>query len=153
MIKEQSIYTVGGTVQAGGGIYIERAADKELLELCRAGELAFILSSRQVGKSSLMVRTAENLEKENIRSVIIDLSAIGVNVTLDEWYLGILNEIAATLNLGTDIFAWWSKRAALGQAQRMSNFFRDVLLKEVQQHVVLFFDEIDSTLSIPFSGV
>jgi hypothetical protein len=72
-----SIYTVGGTVQAGGGIYIKRKADDELLGHCRAGEFAFILSSRQVGKSSLMVRTAQQLEQEGIRSVIIDLSSIG----------------------------------------------------------------------------
>ena len=63
-MTNQSIYTVGGTVQAGGGIYIPRKADNELLELCRAGEYAFILSSRQVGKSSLMVRTAQQLGEE-----------------------------------------------------------------------------------------
>jgi tetratricopeptide (TPR) repeat protein len=122
-----------------------------LLELCRQGEFAFILSSRQVGKSSLMVRTAQQLEKENIRSVTIDLSAIGVKVSVDEWYQGILNEIYTTLNLETDIFAWWAQYAQLGPAQRLTNFFRDVLLKEVNEPVVLFFDEIDSTLSIPFS--
>jgi hypothetical protein len=150
-MPEQTIYTVGGTVQAGGGLYIKRKADDKLLELCRNGEFAFILSSRQVGKSSLMVRTAQQLETENIRSVIIDLSAIGVKVSPDEWYLGILNEISTQLNLQTDIFTWWSRFAQLGQAQRLTNFFRDVLLKEVQERVVLFFDEIDSTLSIPFS--
>ena len=150
-MTNQSIYTVGGTVQAGGGIYIPRKADEELLELCRAGEFAFILSSRQVGKSSLMVRTAQQLGEENIRSVIIDLSAIGVNISIDEWYLGILNEIANELDLETDIFTWWSERAQLGQTNRLVNFFRDVLLKEVEERVVLFFDEIDSTLSIDFS--
>ncbi len=150
-MTNQSIYTVGGTVQAGGGIYIKRKADDELLELCRNGEFAFILSSRQVGKSSLMVRTAQELAKENVRSVIIDLSAIGVNLSPDEWYLGILNEIANELNLETDIFAWWSAHSQLGQTQRLVNFFRDVMLKEVEERVVLFFDEIDSTLSIDFS--
>src|SRR5215213_11993776 len=108
-MAKQTIYTVGGTVQAGGGIYIKRKADDELLDLCRQGEFAFTLSSRQVGKSSLMVRTAEQLEKEDICSVIIDLSAIGVNVSQDEWYLGILNEIYSALDLETDIFAWWSQ--------------------------------------------
>ena len=151
MAETKVIYTVGGTVQASGGLYIERAADKELFELCRQGELVFILSSRQVGKSSLMVRTAETLTGEGIQSVIIDLSAIGVNVTPDEWYLGILNEIANTLDLETDIFSWWSRNVRLSPAQRLSNFFRDVLLKEISERVVLFFDEIDSTLSIPFS--
>jgi len=149
-MANQTIYTVGGTVQAGGGIYIPRKADDELLGYCRAGEFAFILSSRQVGKSSLMVRTARQLENEGIRSVIIDLSSIGVNISADEWYLGILNEIANTLELRADIFAWWAERAALSPATRLTNFLRDVLLKEVSQPVVLFFDEIDSTLSISF---
>ncbi|KAF0107918.1 MAG: WD40 repeat-containing protein [Anaerolineaceae bacterium] len=150
-MTNQTIYTVGGTVQAGGGIYIQRKADDELLQHCRAGEFAFILSSRQVGKSSLMVRTAQQLEQVGIRSVIIDLSSIGVKISADEWYLGILDEIANTLKLKTDIFAWWSERAGLGPAQRLTNFCRDVLLKEVSEPVVLFFDEIDSTLSIPFA--
>jgi len=150
-MDKENVYTVGGTVQAGGGIYIPRKADEELLELCRAGEFAFILSSRQVGKSSLMVRTAQQLGKENIRSVIIDLSAVGVNISIDEWYFGILNEVANELDLETDILSWWGERAQFGQAKRLINFFRDVLLKEIDQHIIFFFDEIDSTLSIPFS--
>jgi len=150
-MADQIIYTVGGTVQAGGGIYIPRKADDELLGYCRASEFAFILSSRQVGKSSLMVRTARQLESENIGSVIIDLSGIGVKISADQWYLGILNVIAKKLKLKTDIFTWWSEGAGLGPAQQMTNFFSDVLLKEVSQPVVLFFDEIDSTLSIPFA--
>lgn len=150
-MAKQTIYTVGGTVQAGGGVYIKRKADDELLELCRQGELAFILSSRQVGKSSLMTRTAEQLNKENICSATIDLSSIGARVTQDEWYLGMLNEIATQLNLETDIFAWWSQYAGLGPPQRFFNFLRDVMLKEIKANIVLFFDEIDTTLSIPFA--
>ena len=150
-MARQTIYTVGGTVQAGGGIYIKRKADDELLELCKQGEFAFILSSRQVGKSSLMVHTAQALAADNICSVIIDLSALGTSVTADEWYLGILNEIHSSLNLETDIFGWWQQYNQLGPSQRLTNFFKDVLLKEVKEQVVLFFDEIDSTLSIPFS--
>ena len=150
-MAKQNIYTVGGTVQAGGGIYIKRKADDDLLELCRQSEFAFILSSRQVGKSSLIVRTAQQLESENIRCATIDLSAIGVKVSPDEWYMGILNEIYTTLDLNTDVFAWWTNHAKIGPALRLTNFFKDVLLKEVKEQVVLFFDEIDSTLSIPFS--
>jgi tetratricopeptide (TPR) repeat protein len=150
-MAKSTIYTVGGTVQAGGGVYIKRKADDELLELCQHGQIALVLSSRQVGKSSLMVRTSEQLEENNIRSVIIDLSTIGVQVTPNEWYLGILNEIKSALYLKTDIFAWWGDNAKLGFTQRLIKYFRDVLLAEVSENVVLFFDEIDSTLSIPFS--
>ncbi|MEM6353197.1 MAG: hypothetical protein AAF766_20780, partial [Cyanobacteria bacterium P01_D01_bin.14] len=69
-----SIYTTGGTVQAGGGIYLSRRADDELLQLCREGQFAYVLTSRQMGKSSLMVQTAERLEEEGITSIIIDLT-------------------------------------------------------------------------------
>lgn len=150
-MTKSSIYTVGGTVQAGGGIYIKRKADDELLELCRQGEIALVLSSRQVGKSSLMVRTAQQLEADNIHSVIIDLSTIGTQISQDEWYLGILNEISTTLGLRTDIFTWWMDNAQLGPAQRLGNFFRDVMLQEMDGQIVLFFDEIDSTLSLSFT--
>jgi tetratricopeptide (TPR) repeat protein len=149
-LDESAIYTVGGTVQPGG-VYIKRKADDELLALCRQAEIALVLSSRQVGKSSLMVRTAEQLEADNIRSVIIDLSAIGTQVTQDEWYLGILHQINDVLKLKTGIFIWWKDHYQLGPTQRLINFFRDVLLKEVDEYIVLFFDEIDSTLSIPFA--
>ncbi len=98
-----------------------------------------------------MVRTARQLEIENIRSVIVDLSSIGVKLSANEWYLGILNEIVSTLKLRTDIFIWWEEHTGLGPAQRLSNFFRDVMLKELSESIVLFFDEIDSTLSIPFA--
>ena len=151
-MANQTIYTFGGTVQAGNGIYIPRRVDDELLQLCRQSEFAFVLSSRQVGKSSLMVRTAQQLENEGIRSAIIDLSSIGAHVSQDEWYVGILHEISNTINFETNIFTWWNEHKQLGPAQRLTIFFREVLLKEIKEHVVLFFDEIDSTLSLPFSS-
>ena len=69
----ETIYTVGGTVQAGQGIYIERQADAELLALCREGAFAYLLTARQMGKSSLMTETARRLNDEGIRTVLIDL--------------------------------------------------------------------------------
>ena len=67
------IYTVGGAVQAYSGLYIERSADRELLDLCRQGVFAYVLTARQMGKSSLMVSTAERLAQDGVRSVIVDL--------------------------------------------------------------------------------
>jgi hypothetical protein len=145
------IYTVGGTVQAGGGIYIKRKVDDQLLALCRQAEIVLVLSSRQVGKSSLMVSTAEQLELDKICSVIIDLSGLGTKLEADQWYLGILDAINYKFEFKTNIFKWWKDHQQLGATKRLVNFFRDVLLKEVHGPVVLFFDEIDSTLSIDFS--
>ncbi|ARV57431.1 hypothetical protein BZZ01_01210 [Nostocales cyanobacterium HT-58-2] len=147
-----SIYTVGGTVQANqNGVYIPRKADEELLALCREHKFAYILTSRQMGKSSLMVRTAEQLADEGIQTVTIDLTQVGVQVTAEQWYLGLLTIIEGTLMLDTDVVQWWQERSHLGFTQRLTSFFQEVLLKEVASPIVIFVDEIDTTLSLDFT--
>lgn len=147
----RTIYTVGGTVQAGGGVYIPRQADVQLLDLCRRGEFAYILTARQMGKSSLMVRTAERLAKEGICAAMVDLTGIGVQVTSEQWYLGLLTRIEEDLELETDVAAWWQAHDDLGFVQRLTLFFEQVLLAEIPQQVVVFVDEIDSTLNLDFT--
>ncbi|MEM7578336.1 MAG: AAA-like domain-containing protein [Cyanobacteria bacterium P01_A01_bin.80] len=146
-----SIYTVGGTVQAGDGIYVPRHADEELLELCRQSAFTYILTSRQMGKSSLMVRTAESLADEDIQSVVIDLTQLGVKLSAEQWYLGLLSIIEETLMLDTDVVEWWQSKNYLGFTQRLTQFFQEVLLVEATSPVVIFVDEIDTTLSLDFT--
>jgi hypothetical protein len=148
---KHAIYTVGGTVQAGGGFYISRQADDKLLNLCRQSSFAYILTARQMGKSSLMAQTANRLAKEKIRSAMIDLTQIGARVTPDEWYLGLLYAIWDQLALDIDVAAWWRERASLGCAQRMTDFFRKILLRKIAEPVVIFVDEIGVTLSLDFT--
>ncbi|AFY58453.1 WD40 repeat-containing protein [Rivularia sp. PCC 7116] len=147
----KSIYSLGGTVQASKGIYIRREADEVLLELCGQGEFAYILTSRQMGKSSLMISTASELKKIGVKSVIIDLTKIGTQVTVEQWYLGLLLEIEEQLDLDTDVDEWWEANDHVGFTQRLSNFFQQVLLEEVESSVVVFVDEIDTTLSLDFT--
>src|SRR5512138_3913226 len=89
-----SIYTVGGAVQADQGIYITRRADDELLALCRSGTFAYVLTARQMGKSSLMVSTAERLGEAGVRSAIVDLEKFGTQTSAEAWYVDLLDEIA-----------------------------------------------------------
>ncbi|MBI4663006.1 MAG: AAA-like domain-containing protein [Verrucomicrobia bacterium] len=145
------VYAAGGTVQAAGGIYITRRADQELLELCRAGTFAYILYTRQSGKSSLMIHTAEQLAKQGVRSVIVDLTQIGTQVTSEQWYLGLLEPVEEQLTLKTNLVEWWRRRADLGMTQRLTLFFREVVLNEIAERVVVFVDEIDTTLSLNFT--
>ena len=150
-MSDDSIFTVGGTVQASNGLYIPRRADEELLALCRTGNFAYVLTPRQLGKSSLMVNTSKRLTEEGVPTVIIDLSQIGVQVNAEQWYLGLLSMIEEQLDLLTDGVKWWREHAHLGVTQRLTMFFEDVLLKEVNTPVVVFVDEIDTTLSLNFT--
>ena len=151
MVQGKTVYTIGGTVRPDEGIYLSREADDELLRLCQEGEFAYVLTPRQMGKSSLMVQTARRLEAEGVTSLIIDLTKIGARVTMEQWYLGLLNEMDETLMFETDIFDWWDQHHRLGVAQRLTKFFEEVLLQEVEGRIVVFIDEIDTTLSLSFT--
>ncbi|MBN1352216.1 AAA-like domain-containing protein, partial [candidate division KSB1 bacterium] len=150
-MADKTMYTVGGTVQAGTGVYIPRKADEDLLALCRESKFTYILTPRQMGKSSLMMRTAERLRQQGVAAVTIDLSLMGSNLSAEEWYLGILTIIGDKLDLETDAINWWQQQQHMGITQRLTLYFQTVLLREFEKQVVIFIDEIDTTLGLPFT--
>lgn len=146
------IYSVGGTVQASGGIYISRQADEELLQLCRDGVFAYVLTSRQVGKSSLMVQTSNQLREASIHTLIIDLNAIGSPETADQWYLTQLAKICDHFDLELEVGAWWRGQPDLAVADRLIRFYKNVLLARISGRIVIFVDEIDETIKLPYAS-
>lgn len=147
----ESHYTIGGTIPADNPLYIDRRADAELLALCQAGEYAYILTSRQLGKSSLMLRTSLRLRETGVQTAIVDLQRIGKQATAAQWYGGILREIAHRLRLDTEFFTWWQQRGDLALAQRLTLFFEELVLAKVSAPLVIFIDEIDTTLGLDFT--
>lgn len=141
-------FVVGGTLRADSPSYVTRAADDELFSSLVAGEFCYVLTPRQMGKSSLMVRTAQRLRAQDIRVVRIDLTSIGT-VTSDEWYLGLLSRIRSELRLTVDVQAWWQAQP-LSAPQNFLAFLRTMVLAEQPKPIVIFIDEIDSTLNLDF---
>lgn len=144
-----TFFVVGGTVEMQSQSYVTRPADQELLERTRAGEFCYVLTARQMGKSSLMVRTAGRLQESGIRSVIIDLNGIGTG-SVDAWYQGLLDTIERSLKLQIDVTPWWQAHASRTITDRFTTFLREVVLQQVIEPVVIFIDEIDSTLNLTF---
>ncbi len=152
MIRSEAFaFVAGGTVQAGGGVYLERRADAELLEHCRAGDFTYILTSRQMGKSSLMIRTAERLAEEDTLPVIIDLTEFGAQTTAEQWYKGFLSSVQDQLSLRTSSSEWWDAQSDQAFGYRFTRYLRDVALAERSERVVVFVDEIDTTLRLDFT--
>ena len=151
-VNKPVVFTTSGTVQADEGTYLKRQADDELLRLCQQGDYAYILTARQMGKSSLMVATSEQLQQQGIQTVIADLQPLGVQTTTaDQWYIGVLERIARKLRMMPELMTWWEAHQHLSEVQRLVQFFEDVVLTRIEGQVVIFFDEIDSTLSLGFT--
>jgi tetratricopeptide (TPR) repeat protein len=151
MPERTNFFVVGGTLGGNASSYIQRPLDDELLRLTLAGEYCNVLAARQMGKSSLMVRTAQKLRNQGVRSIIIDITAIGSSVSASEWYFGLLSRLARELKLDIDEQAWWKSGGEKSPVQRFSDFLRDVILEQVHEPIVVFIDEIDSTLKLDFT--
>ena len=66
-----SFFIAGGTVPPGSPSYVERSADRELFEALLGGEYCYVLNSRQMGKSSLAVRTIQKLNEAGVRTAFM----------------------------------------------------------------------------------
>jgi formylglycine-generating enzyme required for sulfatase activity len=151
VLQAAGFFTVGGTLEREAASYASRPADDQLLNLTLAGEYCNVLAARQTGKSSLMVRTADRLKRQGVRPVIIDLTSIGSLVSSSEWYFGLISYLTSRLNLDIDAKSWWNAEEEKSAVQRFSDFLYEVILKEISEPIVIFVDEIDSTLKLGFT--
>jgi|GEM_PF-6192612 tetratricopeptide (TPR) repeat protein len=146
-------YQVGGSLSATNPTYVTRTADDEFFNALLRGIFCWVLNSRQVGKSSLRIRTVNQLRSLNIHCAEVDLNTIGSSANQEQWYAGIACLVAQDL-LTWDIeqtSQWWQSYPLLNCVQRLQNLLLEVLPNRLRQPIVICIDEIDSILSLPFS--
>jgi hypothetical protein len=153
-VKNQTYeYQVGGSLRSDAPSYVVREADLQLETALKNLEFCYVLNPRQSGKSSLKIRTKKKLEAEGFACATIDLSGIGGSgITIDAWYASLLYELESNFQLqeNFNLDAWWFQHSLLSPAERLSAFIEEVLLVNVPQNIVIFFDEIDSILGLKF---
>lgn len=144
-------YVTGGTLRHDAPSYVERRADRDLCEGLLAGEFCYVLTSRQMGKSSLMVRAVKRLRDAGVSVAVLDLTAIGQNLTLEQWYDGLISRLGQQLDLEDELLEFCEQHPEWGPLQRWITSIEQVVLKRLTGPVVLFVDEIDIVRSLPFS--
>jgi len=148
---ESSFYVTGGTLSREAACYVLRQADQQLFDSLRQGRFCYVLTARQMGKSSLMVRTAARLREAGVGVSVLDLTALGQNLSAEQWYSGLLTQMGQLLELEDELEAFWEEHRQLGPLQRWTQAVRQVVLPRYPSPVVIFVDEIDAVRSLPFS--
>jgi WD40 repeat protein len=153
--QEPYEYRVGGSLPEHAPSYTIRQADRDFYAGLKAGNFCYVFNSRQMGKTSLLVRTLYRLRGEGVACTTIDVSGRGSgNIQPEQWYAGIVYTLIKDFKLGNPLQfmkGWWKERDFLDPAQRLVEFIEAILLPNTTEPIVIFIDEIDSILSLNFS--
>ncbi len=153
-LKKMYEYQFGGSLPLNSPTYVVRQADSDLFRGVLSGEFCYVLNSRQMGKSSLRVRTIELLQKRGIFCGVVDLTAIfSCNIRAEEWYAAFAYSVLSSFNLADriNLLKWWRDRLSFSPGERLRLLLQEVILFYLPHNVVIFVDEIDSVLGLKFS--
>jgi AAA-like domain len=142
-------YRIGGSLPPNAPTYVVRQADRDLDRYLQAGEFCYVLNSRQMGKSSLKLRTIQRLAERGIACVNIDLNGIGDrDISAAQWYYSIADELATELDLESGLATFWGSHPAISDLKRLGKFIDTIVLEQIDRPIAIFIDEIDKVLSL-----
>jgi hypothetical protein len=142
----------GGTLPLEAPSYVVRAADRELVASLKDGALCYVLTARQMGKSSLTVRAAQALREAGVRPLYLDLSKLGQNTTPELWYGDIAERLGRESGLEQEAEDWWRVHREGGPVARLTDLLHDLIVPAAPSPVVVFVDEADAVRSLPFKA-
>ncbi|MFB2974509.1 AAA-like domain-containing protein [Aerosakkonema sp. BLCC-F183] len=148
----------GGSLDYHHPTYVERDADKKLLDFIQnsPNRLCFVLAPPQMGKSSLMVRTANQLPREKFVCVQYNLQGIGKIESSEEFYYTILYNIYEQIIqqlegkecLLEKLDLYWDK-PNIADAQKFKDFLvKEALMAIGERSLVIYLDEVQSLITL-----
>jgi WD40 repeat protein len=138
-------FSVGQPLHAVRAGYVRRRADDLLYDAVLAGRYAHVIAPCRSGKSSLIAATAARLEAKGFNVAVLDLGQIGerdAGTDAGRWYYSVAYRILRQLRIRFDLQSWWQDKSVLGNCQRLLEFYNEIVLRFVQERVVIFVDEI-----------
>ncbi|MGK7962486.1 AAA-like domain-containing protein [Crocosphaera sp.] len=145
-------YQVGGALSPNTPYYVKRKADVDLYQALIEGNFCYVFNARQMGKTSLQFQVSKQLQEQGYRVINLDLSSIGSDLTIQQWYATLISQVSHSLNLKFNLSDWWKKQELLSFSSRWKAFLNDILLEQVQENIIIFIDEIDTVINLDFSA-
>ncbi len=146
-----SPYQVGGSLPIHATSYVTRQADQQLYQALLRGDFCYVFNARQMGKSSLRVQTMQRLGQVGVTCAAIDLTTIGTQqVTPEQWYASLAALLTSQFKLPIKLGEWWRQHGEISFIGRLQLLFETVLFPQISGPIVIFIDEADSILGLPF---
>jgi hypothetical protein len=140
-----------GTMDTQSVFYVARPSDDVALNaIQRQGVTITIKGPRQMGKSSLLIRTLEKAIETGKRAVFLDYQLIEREAltNADKFYRRFCDWVTDELEMENRVGEFWD--SPLGNSQRCTRYFSRYLLKELNQPLVLAMDEVENLFDTPF---
>ena len=135
-----------GTMDPESRFYIEREGDALCqTDIVRQGVTITIKAPRQLGKSSLLVRTMERAAAAGKAVAFLDFQLFDCDTleSPETFFRTLCHWITDELNLADEVDRFWAIK--LGYVQRCARYFRRHVLRAVDGSLVL----ANSTISLP----
>lgn len=141
----------GGAMAAQSAFYVERPSDAVAMEAIEdEGVTLVIKAPRQMGKSSLLIRTMGAGAAAGKKIAFVDFQLFGKDALgdADLFFRQLCSLISDELELEDCTEEYW--RAPLGNSQRASRYLGRHLLKALDEPLYLAMDEVDAVFDSPF---
>lgn len=140
-----------GLVPVGSPFYVERSPiETDCYEtVIRPGSLIRIKAPRQMGKTSLLVRTLDCARSQNFKTVRLSFQEADTKTLddLDEFLQWFCSSVTEELEMEDRLADYW--QGARGIVRRCKRYFERYLLTELDQPIVLGLDEVDQVFEHP----
>jgi hypothetical protein len=141
-----------GTMDAESRFYVERSTDAVALRtIDRAGGVTITIKGpRQMGKSSLLIRTKARAEEAGKRVAYLDFQLFDRSALqdADRFYRQFCEWITDELELENHVAEYWE--SPLGNSLRCSRYMSRQFLKTLVSPLVLVMDEVETVLDTNF---
>ena len=140
-----------GTMDPESKFYVRRSSDDIALEtIKRTGVTLTIKAPRQMGKSSLLMRTIHEAAKAGKRVAFLDFQLIekAALTDADLFFRQFCSWLTDSLEMNDRVEEFWQPQ--LSNGMRCTRYLNRYLLKEVDGPLVLAMDEVDSIFEAAF---